>query len=100
MPLYFFSKLIPPRPSFAFDMTDAESALMAEHGSYWSKIAAEGQAVVFGPVADPNGPFGLIVLEVEKEEDAQGLIANDPVNRSGLNFRFETYPMLNAVTRR
>ncbi len=99
MSLYFFSKLIPPRPSFPFDMSDTERALMQEHGAYWSGIAAKGPAVVFGPVADPSGPFGLLVLEVEKEEDVQVLIAGDPLNQSGLNFKFETYPMLSAITR-
>ena len=60
----------------------------------------QGNAIVFGPVADPSGPFGLLVLEVESEAEAQKLIAGDPVNRSGLNFKFENYPMLSAVTRR
>ena len=100
MPLYFFSKLIPPRPSFAFDMNEAERALMQQHGAYWSQVATNGKAIVFGPVADPNGPFGLLVLEVESEEDAQKLIAHDPVHQSGLNFKFETHPMLSAVTRK
>ena len=100
MPMYFFSKLIPPRPSFAFDMNDSERALMEQHAKYWSRVAADGNAVVFGPVADPNGPFGLLVLEVEREEDAQKLIANDPVNQSDLGFKFQTYPMLSAVTRK
>jgi len=100
MPLYFFSKLIPPRPSFAFNMNEVERALMEQHGAYWSKVAADGKAIVFGPVADANGPFGLLVLEVESEADAQRLIASDPVNQSGLDFKFETFPMLSAVTRR
>ena len=99
MSLYFFSKLIPPRPSFPFDMSDGERTLMEEHGAYWSRIAAEGRAIVFGPVADPNGLFGMLVLEVEKKEDVQRLIAGDPVNQSGLDFKFETYPMLCAITR-
>src|SRR5215467_7167775 len=99
MPVYFFSKLIPPRPSFAFEMNDSERALMQQHGAYWSKVATDGNAIVFGPVADPDGPFGLLVLEVENEAEAQQLVANDPVNQSGLNFKFETYPMLSAVTR-
>ena len=99
MSLYFFAKLIPPRPSFAFDMSDAEKSLMQEHGAYWTQLASSRQAVVFGPVADPAGPFGLVVLEVDTELEAQRLTANDPVIRSGLNFRFEAYPMLSAVSR-
>ena len=97
---YFFAKLIPPRPSFAFDMNESERELMQEHGVYWTKIAEHGNAIVFGPVADPSGPYGILVLEVEDEEEAQRLITNDPVNKSGLNFRFETYPMLSAVLRK
>jgi hypothetical protein len=31
MERYFFIKLNPPRPSFAFDMTDEERAVMCEH---------------------------------------------------------------------
>jgi len=80
-------------------MNESERALMEKHGAYWSKIAAAGPAIVFGPVADSHGPFGLLVLEVESEAEAQRLIAGDPVKQSGLNFTFETYPMLSAVTR-
>jgi len=38
MSVYFFSKLIPPRTSFAFDMNETE---MQQHGAYWSKVAAD-----------------------------------------------------------
>ena len=41
MSVYFFSKLIPPRTSFAFDMNETERALMQQHGAYWSKVAAD-----------------------------------------------------------
>lgn len=31
---HFYFKLIPPRPTFANDITDEERALMAKHGAY------------------------------------------------------------------
>ena len=61
----FFLELIPPRPSFAEDMTEAERAFMAEHVAYWLGLSARREAVVFGAVADPKGAWGLAVLDVE-----------------------------------
>lgn len=55
--------------------------------------------VVFGPVADPDGAWGLAIVEVEKEADIQGLTAEDPTIRSGLDFKFEAYAMPIAVLR-
>lgn len=72
---------------------------MREHVAYWKDLAKRGIAVVFGPVADPNGAWGLSVVEVENEADVGGLTANDPTIKSGLNFKFETYPMPIAVLR-
>jgi uncharacterized protein YciI len=97
---YFFSKLVPPRPSFAQDMTDEERRLMGEHVVYWTSLAEKGVALLFGPVADPKGTYGICVSQVENDEDIGRITANDPVIRSGLNFRFETYPMPNLVRSR
>jgi hypothetical protein len=53
-PLFVY-KLVPPRPSFAMDMTDAERAVMGEHAAYWHGLLDRRTAVVFGPVLDPAG---------------------------------------------
>jgi|SRR5215472_11121300 len=97
MSRYFFSKLTPPRPSFAQDMTEEERRLMMEHGVYWKAQAEKGVALLFGPVGDPKGAYGILITQVDSEEQIHSLTANDPVNKSGLNFTFETYPMLNIV---
>ena len=96
---YFVYKLIPPRPTFAQDMTEAEAELMRAHGAYWSELAAKRIAVVFGPVLDPKGAWGLAVAEVQDEAGARALGANDPTITSGVGFRFEIYPMAQAVVR-
>jgi hypothetical protein len=36
---FFLRKLIPPRPAFARDMTEAEARVMQEHVAYWTHVA-------------------------------------------------------------
>lgn len=94
---YFLCELVPPRPSFAQDMTEAERAVMGEHVAYWTEMAEQGVAIVFGPVADPKGAWGLGVLEVDDEEHLLRLTENDPAIRGGIGCRYEILPMLRAV---
>jgi uncharacterized protein len=96
---YFVYKLIPPRPTFgAGDMTEAEAAIMGDHAAYWSQQLADGIAVVFGPVTDPAGNWGLAVVEADTEADARALRDADPAITSGLA-TVEIFPMPVAVVR-
>jgi uncharacterized protein YciI len=96
---YFVYKLIPPRPTFgAGDMTEAEAAIMEDHAAYWTQHLASGVAIVFGPVTDPAGNWGLAVVEADTEADALALRDADPAITSGLA-SVEIYPMPVAVTR-
>lgn len=74
----YFVKLIPRRAAFAFDMTDAERAVMMEHVTYWTGLMQQQKAVVFGPVMDPAGPYGMGVVETESEESLKALLDADP----------------------
>ena len=93
MPHYFL-KLNPRRPTFAQDMTDEERAIMQQHVAYWSVWMEKGHVVVFGPVLDPKGVYGMGVIEVENEEQLQELTTNDPAARINT---YEYWPM-RAVT--
>jgi len=95
---YYLYKLIPPRPSFAADMTDTEGAIMTDHIAYWTRQRDLGFAVGFGPVADPAGSWGVAIVEAETDDAAQRLRANDPAVSSGLATA-EIYPMPAAVVR-
>jgi uncharacterized protein YciI len=97
MKCHFLIKLIPPRPSFALDMSEEEKRLMQQHVAYWTALAENGVALVFGPVLDPAGAYGIGVVEVANEEDLKVLTANDPVTRSGGLFRHEAYMMPHVV---
>lgn len=76
--LHYFLKLLPCRPSFAQDMTDGERAIMMQHIAYWSGWMEKGAVIAFGPVMDPQGTYGIGIVEVDNEEQVKELIANDP----------------------
>ena len=96
---HYFFKLIPPRPTFPFDMTEAEGAIMQEHFVYWGKVIDDRKAVAYGPVMDPKGTYGIAIVEVEDEGTARSIAENDPAIRSNAGFRFEMYQMPDAVVR-
>ncbi len=90
--MHYLYKLIPPRPTFAADMTDVEAAVMAEHATYWSAFVAEGRVVAFGPVLDPVGVWGLAIVEADDEAAVHEIGADDPAVTSK-TAAFEVYPM-------
>jgi hypothetical protein len=89
----FFCRLIPPRPTFALDMSPAEASLMQDHAVYWREYIAKGHVVMAGVVGDPAGPYGIGVVEFEDDGAVRTFTENDPVIRSGRGFRWEVYPM-------
>jgi uncharacterized protein len=99
MKKYFLCKLIPPRPTFPQDITDAEAKLMQQHVTYWTTLMNRGLVIVFGPVADPRGTYGVAILELEKE-DANALGVNGPTIKANVGFHFEAYPTDRALLRK
>ena len=94
---YFLCRLLPPRPSFALDMSESEQKLMAEHAAYWTSHLERGQVVVFGPVMDPQGPWGLGIVRMPDEAAVQAFQAGDPVTKSGLGFAYQVMWMPSPV---
>ena len=71
---------------------------MLEHVAYWSALAEAGKALAFGPVNDPNGPYGIGIILAENQSEAEKLRDDDPAVRSAYGFRAELAPMLRLVT--
>src|SRR5271168_4025855 len=92
---HFVLKLVPCRPTFAQDMTPEERSVMKEHSAYWRDLMDKGMVIVFGPVLDPSGTYGLGIIEVDDEEQVRSFIANDPA--ATIN-TYEYYPM-RAITK-
>jgi uncharacterized protein YciI len=60
-------------------MTEEEREIMTRHAAYWQPLIDSGQMVIFGPVLDRTGSWGLGVVEADDEEKLRAFAANDPV---------------------
>ena len=79
----FVFRLRAPRPTFAQDMTDEEREIMGRHAAYWQSYVESGRMVVFGPVLDSSGSWGLGVVEAEDEDELRAFAAGDPAVTTG-----------------
>jgi uncharacterized protein YndB with AHSA1/START domain len=96
----FLLRLIPPRPSFAQDMTEQERRVMMEHVVYWQGHTNANEVIAYGPVADPKGGWGVAIVEVEGEARVKQLTSEDPVMIQKLGARYEILPMPQVIVRR
>ena len=90
---YFLSQLIPPRPTFPLDMSEAERAVMLAHQDYWLPQLNAGLVIVMGPVADPAGAYGVMISHAPSLAMLEGWQAEDPAILAGLNFKYLNFPM-------
>jgi uncharacterized protein YciI len=95
---FFVFRLLPPRPTFPADMTAEEREIMRAHSAYLRDGMARGKLIIFGPVADPKGVWGLGVVRAADQAEAEALAAADPVIQADRGFRYEILPMIQAVT--
>lgn len=76
--MYYFVKTTNPRPTFHLDMTPVERETMVRHVEYWTGFAKRGNAIAFGPVIDPSGPYGILVARFENQDELKAALAGDP----------------------
>jgi uncharacterized protein len=76
--MYFFVRTVMPRATFPADMSETERAVMQAHVQYWTQQGRAGTAVLFGPVLDPAGVFGIAVARVDDADALDSLLAADP----------------------
>jgi hypothetical protein len=79
----FLYRLDPPRPTFGQDMSPAEAEVMERHVAYWQDLLSRDVAIAFGPVLDPEDPWGLGLLAVDDEHAARAVGDSDPAVESG-----------------
>ena len=65
-------------------MSDEEREIMGRHAAYWQPFVDSGRMVVFGPVIDDTGSWGLGVVEAEDEDELRAFAAGDPAVTTGI----------------
>jgi uncharacterized protein YciI len=96
---HYFCKLRPPRTTFITDMTSEEEQLMRAHREYWTPLIETGVVVAMGPVADPNGGYGVAIVEAASEAALESMLEADPVIAAGCGFAYENRRMLGIAVR-
>lgn len=56
---------------------------MGRHAAHWKPLIEAGRMVVFGPVLDGTGSWGLGVVEADDEDEIRQFAAGDPVVTTG-----------------
>ena len=67
---------------------------MQQHIVYWSEFGKQGIAIVFGPVLDPKGVYGVGIYKVDDLAHMQRLLADDPAREI---LKYEVFEMPRAV---
>jgi len=93
----FVLRLIPPRSTFVQDMTDEEREVMGRHAVHWQPYIDAGRMVVFGPVMEDTGSWGLGVVEADDPAEIRAFAADDPTATIGA--RIEVGQMLAGFVR-
>ena len=79
----FVFRLKAPRPDFAQTLSDEEREVMGRHAAHWQPYVESRQMVIFGPVLDGTGSWGLGVVEADDEDELRAHAAQDPAVTSG-----------------
>lgn len=95
----FAFRVVFPRPTFAQDMSDHEREIMGGHIAHWQPYIQSGQMVVFGPILDATGSWGLGVVEADDEQELREFADKDPVVTTGSG-TIELGSMLLGLVRR
>lgn len=93
----FLFRLLPPRADFAQTMTPEEQDVMARHAAYWRGLLDAGRVVVYGPVADPEGVWGLGVVRAGSQAEVVELGEQDPVIVAGVA-SFDVAEIMGGIT--
>ena len=93
----FLFRLVPPRADFAQTLTPDEQDAMTRHAAYWHELLDAGRVVVFGPVADPEGVWGLGVVRAGSQAEVIELGEKDPAIAAGVA-TFDVAEIMGGVT--
>ena len=96
---YLYRLKLIPKLLDSSNWTDVENKIVEEHFDQLKSLLGEGKLVLAGRTlnADSTG-FGIVILEVESEEEARKLMNSDPAVREGI-MTAELFPYRVALIR-
>ena len=71
-------KLYPLSSTFYLDQNVEEKKIMEQHTQYWMELKDKTKIIVYGSVFVPKGIYGMVVIEVESNEEANFIAEHDP----------------------
>ena len=96
---HFFCIIKPYRQDFLTNPNTEDSKMMSDHFNYLKKLLKQKKLYLAGPTLIPEDPTGIIILEVETEEEALKLMKEDPSIKSGIQRIAEFRPIRLSLTR-
>jgi uncharacterized protein YciI len=99
-PLQFLYRIQPTRPAMLTEgPTPDEQAIVGEHFAYLQELTHQGTVILAGrTLHTDSSSFGIVILEVDSEETARGIMQNDPAVAGGV-MRAELFPYRVALMR-
>lgn len=92
-------KLIPPLLN-KDNWTDREEKIVDKHFDRLQKLLEQGKLILDGKTAGiDEKTFGIVILEVESDEEAKAIMENDPCVVEGI-MTAELYPYKVALIRK
>ncbi|UCD00688.1 MAG: hypothetical protein JSV23_07290 [Promethearchaeota archaeon] len=95
----FFAVIRPYRNDFITNPKEQEDKIMSDHFHYLESLLKQKQLFLAGPTLIPEDPFGIIILEVETEEQAKELLEKDPSIKAGIQNIADFRPIRLSLTR-
>ena len=90
----YFVRLNGTRAGWPENMTDRERKIMDDHFNYLHELTIRKKVVLAGPCFDPV--FGLVILQVESEDEAKEIMDKEPSVVEGVH-TYEISPMRVAL---
>ena len=76
----------------AMDFSEAElEKIQAGHMAHIGKLADAGKVAIAGPFGDDTDWRGVLIFDVETQEEAEALVSEDPAVKAG-RLRMEIHP--------
>ncbi len=97
---HYYVIIKPYRQDFLTNPKENEDKIMEDHFYYLKSLLKQKKLFLAGPTLITEDPFGVIVLEVNTEEEVKKLIENDPSVKAGIQKVVDFRPIRLSLTKK